>query len=240
MTEKKKTTGIDERQVVDFLTRNTSFFNNHPKLLTELSIPHKDGKVLSLSQKQVEVLREEVGLLKERAVHTEQKLGTLMNIVDKNEKLSICLHRLSLKLLLRQEVEAVVSETVKTLRSQFPANQIMIRLFPPYAELSKTAQPLDAKAPILKTLLSSVFNTDKPDCGPFGSVIQKALFGNFARRIQSAVVMPLRFNNKKIGLLLLGSSRSDTFIPGKGTMLLVQFGELIAVAIAACTRARVD
>ena len=240
MTKKKNTVDIDEQKIVDFLTRNTDFFNNHPELLTEISLPYKDGKVLSLSQKQVEILREEVSLLKKRATHTERKIKMLMNIVDENEKLSICLHLLSLKLLLKREVEAVVSETVKTLRAQFPANQIVIRLLPPYSELSKTAQSLDAKQPILKALLSSVFKNDKPDCGPFGDAIQKALFGNFARRMKSAVVMPLRFNHQKLGLLLLGSPRSDAFVPGKSTMLLVQFGELIAAAITACAQEQMD
>ena len=235
MASKSKTANIDEKQVIDFLNRNMAFFVEHPELLSELSFPHKDGKVLSLSQKQVEVLRTEVALLQKKVLRMEEKIGTLVNIVKENERLSICLHRLSLKLLHKHEVEAIISETIKTLRAQFPANQIVIRLFPPYSDLSKTAQSLDAKDPILKMLLASVFKSDKPDCGPFGGAVQKALFGNFAQRIRSAIVMPLRFGNKKVGLLLFGSPRADAFTPGKGTMILVQFGELLAGAVAACT-----
>lgn len=233
MVKKSKEQNIDEQQVADFLIRNTDFFNEHPELLIELSLPYKDGKVLSLSQKQVEVLREATSLSQKKVLHMEQRIEALVNIVKENERLSICLHRLSLKLLHRQDIEAIIHETIKTLRAQFPANQIVMRLFSPYSDLSKTAQPLDVKEPALKTLIASVFKTDKPDCGPFGNIVLKALFGNFAQRIRSAVVMPLRFNNQKLGLLLFGSPRSDTFAPGKGTMLLVQFGELIAVAIAA-------
>ena len=240
MAEKKKTPNIDEQQVADFLTRNSSFFNDYPKLLLELSLPYKDGKVLSLSQKQVEVLRTEVATLKKETAHMEQRLASLMKVVDKNEKLTICLHRLSLKLLFKREVEAVVCEVVETLRMQFPANQIIIRLFSPYSELSQTALPVDEKDPVLKTLLSSIFNSGKPDCGPFSWVHKKVLFGNFALRIRSAVVMPLQFNKQKIGLLLLGSPRAEAFVPGKGAMLLVQFGELIAVAIASCTQNSID
>lgn len=240
MTKTTKNVGIDKKQVADFLIRNTDFFNEHPELLTKLSLPYKDGKVLSLSQKQVEVLREAVEQSQKKMLHMERRLGTLVDIVKENERLSICLHRLSLKLFHKREVEAIIYETVKTLRAQFPANQIIIRLFSPYSELSKTAQPLDAKDPVLKMLLASVFKADKPDCGPFGNTILKGLFGNFARRVRSAVVMPLRFNNQQLGLLLLGSPRPDAFAPGKSTMLLVQFGELIAVSIVACEKNQED
>ena len=230
----EKTTTIDEQQVIEFLLQHTSFFNDHPELLFELSLPYKDGNILSLPQKQVEVLRAKAVVLRDKGIHAQQKFESFMSIAEKNEKLSICLHRLSLKLLSKHEVEAVTHESIKTLRAQFPANQIVIRLFAPYAERSKTAQPLDAKDPILKTLMLLIFSAAKPDCGPFSSVQKKALFGNFSQRIQSAVVMPLQFRKKKIGLLLLGSPRADAFVPGKSTMLLVQFGELIATAVAAC------
>ncbi|MXX98827.1 MAG: DUF484 family protein [Gammaproteobacteria bacterium] len=236
MAEKKKATNIDERQVIDYLTSNTAFFNEHPRLLNELSLPYKDGKVLSLSQKQVEVLREEVSLLQKKVSHLERKIESLINIVKENERISICLHRLSLTLLHKREVEAIVYETIKTLRAQFPANQIVIRLFSPYSDLSKTARSLDAQDPILKMFLASIFKVAKPDCGPFGDTVKKALFGSFAQRIRSAVVMPLQYNNKKLGLLLFGSPRADAFIPGKGTMILVQFGELISAALAACSQ----
>ena len=240
MAKQNKTESIDEQQVVDFLIRNADFFNTHPELLLKLSLPYKDGKVISLSQKQVEVLREAVNASQKKVLHMEQRIDALVNIVKENERLSICLHRLSLKLLHKREVEATIYETIKTLRAQFPANQIIIRLFSPYSGLSKTAQPLDAKDPVLKMLFTSVFKTAQPDCGPFDVAVKKALFGNFAQRIRSAVVMPLRFNNQKLGLLLFGSPRPDTFAPGKGTMLLVQFGELISVAIAACAKNQKD
>ena len=240
MVEKKETENIDAQQVADYLLRNNKFFNDYPELLMEISLPYKDGKIISLAQKQVDVLREEIILLKKRSAHSEKRINEVVDTVKENERLSICLHRLSLKLLHKPEVEAAVSETIKTLRAQFPANQVVICLLPPYAEQSKTARPLDAESPLLKTLLASVFKTNKPNCGPFGDAIQKALFGSFAMRIRSAVIMPLQFKKKKIGLLSFGSPRSDAFAPDQGTMLLVQFGELIAAAIAACPQNKTD
>lgn len=238
MVANKKTANTDEQQVIDFLTRNPDFFGDYPSLLTKLSLPGKDGKILSLSQKQTEVLRTEVGLLHKKVSRLEREIEMLVAIVKDNERLSVCLHRLSLKLLHKREVETVVSETIRTLRTQFPANQIIIRLLPPYYALTETAQPLDAENPMLRILLSSIFKTAKPDCGPFTGVVQKALFGNFAQRIRSAVVMPLQFNNKNLGLLLFGSPRADAYTPGKGTMILIQSGELISAAIAACEQKR--
>ena len=234
MAAKNKTASIDEQQVIDFLTQHTNFFNEHPELLLKLSLPYKDGKVLSLSQKQAEVLRMETVSIQKKYDRLEEEITTQINVVKENERISICLHRLSLKLLHKQEIESIVSETIKTLRAQFPSNQIVISLLPPYSNLSKTARTLDANDAVLKTLLASVFKLNKPDCSPLGSAVQKALFGNFAQRIRSSVVMPLRFHNQKLGLLLFGSPRPNAYTPGQSTMLLVQYGELIGTAIAAC------
>ena len=133
MVAKNKTTNIDEQQVIDFLTRHTDFFNEHPELLLKLSLPYKDGKVLSLSQKQAEVLRMETTSIRKKYAQLEQEITTQIDIVKENERLSICLHRLSLKLLHKQDIESIVSETIKTLRAQFPSNQIIISLLPPYS-----------------------------------------------------------------------------------------------------------
>ena len=178
----------------------------------------------------------ETASIRKKYSQLEQEITTQIDIVKENERLSICLHRLSLKLLHTQDIEAIVSETIKTLRAQFPSNQIIISLLPPCSDLSKTARTIDTNDPILKTLLASVFKINKPNCGPFGGPVQKALFGNFAQRIRSSVIMPLRFHNQKLGLLLFGSPRPNAYVPGQSTMLLVQYGELIAAAIASCAK----
>ncbi|MDD9807023.1 MAG: hypothetical protein OXU34_01935 [Gammaproteobacteria bacterium] len=55
-------------------------------------------------------------------------------------------------------------------------------------------------------------------------------------RAASVVVMPLVAGDERFGLLALGSADSGSFSAGKGTMFLVQFGELIACALRACMR----
>lgn len=220
-----------EEQVTDFLLQNPSFFNHHPYLLTELNLPQKNGKIIPISQKQLMVLREENAVLQNQQAQLEQKISTLIEIVKNNEALSVCLHRLSLKLIAASNVETIISETLPLLKKQFPANQILIRLFAPFSDLSDTALTLDKQDPVLEMLLTSMFNVGRPDCGPFGGAVKKALFGNFAQRISSAVAMPLYTENHKLGLLLFGSPRVDAFAPGKSTMILVKCGELIATTI---------
>lgn len=235
MKEDKKMPAIDEEQIADFLVHNPNFFNHHPYLLTELNLPQKNGKIVPISHKQVLMLREEVTVLKNQQAQLEEKIGTLIAVVKDNEALSICLHYLALKLIAADDVEAIVRQTLSTLKKQFPANQILIHLLAPLCNLSPTALALDEKNPVLSKLLISLFDSGKPDCGPFGGAVKKALFGNFAQRIRSAIVMPLYTKNNKLGLLLFGSPRTDSFTPGKSTMILVQCAELIAGALETCT-----
>ena len=49
---------VNEREVAAFLCRYPDFFERHPEILTELSIPHPDsGQAVSLLERQLTALR---------------------------------------------------------------------------------------------------------------------------------------------------------------------------------------
>ena len=89
----------------------------------------------------------------------------------------------------------------------------------------------------IRDRVHSIFVDYKPDCGPFDPAVKAALFGDFAKRIASAVMMPLGYasckerDQKKIGILVFGSTRADSFKSGMGTMFLVQCAELITATM---------
>ena len=53
------TVDVTEEQVVKHLQDNPEFFLNHPKVLSNMRLPHDSGEAISLVEKQVTILREQ-------------------------------------------------------------------------------------------------------------------------------------------------------------------------------------
>ncbi len=83
---------ISAKDIAEFLRKNTEFFNEYPALLGELSIPHSNGGVVSLVERQVAVLREQ-------NKQTTKQLHELIEIARQNEELARKMHQLGLTLM---------------------------------------------------------------------------------------------------------------------------------------------
>ena len=180
------------------------------------------------------LVTKQIALLRNKNEALQNKLESLVAIARTNENLSIGLHRLSLRLVASNSVHEVAAISLAELRQRLPGNQIVIRLlgkYDPHEGLNSAGKDSGAVS-----LLHSLAATGKPDCGPFDNAVKLSLFGRFAQRAASAVVMPLVADDERFGLLALGSADGDSFSAGKGTMFLVQFGELIACALRAGAR----
>lgn len=180
------------------------------------------------------LVTKQIALLRDRNDALQRKLESLVSIARNNENLSIGLHRLSLRLVGANTVRDVVSVSLAELRQRLPGNQVVIRLLgkhDPHDGLHGDGRDRGAVS-----LLHSLAASGRPDCGPFDNAVKLSLFGHFAQRAASVVVMPLAAGDERFGLLALGSADGDSFSAGKGTMFLVQFGELIACALRACAR----
>lgn len=207
---------LDEARVVDYLGEHPDFFDRHPEVLERLHSPPAAGAA-SLAQKQIESLRD-------RHRGLESTFKTAVANARDNEKRSICLHRLALQLTAHEHAGAdgVAQSALEVLRKELPSNVIDI------VACSRAADPR------LAGFVDSLFVDNKPDCGPFNPAVKAALFGRFAKRIASAVAMPLGRGGTRFGVLVFGSVSPQRFAAGMGTMFLVQCAELIAAAMTRC------
>lgn len=218
----------EEMQILKYLKEHPDFFERHPKALSRLSLgeSYQSENIESLIDRQVSVLRDEHQDL-------ETTLNTIVERARENENRSICLHRLALALTHQQDAShaAVIKTVTSVLRSSFPSNVMDIWIQSEHEQKLKDQR--------VENLIASLFHDYQPYGGPFTPAAMAALFGDFAKRIASAVVMPLgSFNdqgNRKLhrfGVLIFGSSQADRFQAGTGTMFLVQCAELITAALA--------
>ena len=113
---------ISAKDIADFLWKNTDFFNDHPELLGELSIPHTNGDVVSLVERQVAVLREQNR-------QTSKQLHELIEIARQNEELARKMHQLGLTLMDATDPKDIFATLYDNLSKNFHADRVAVRVF---------------------------------------------------------------------------------------------------------------
>ena len=197
------------RAVADYLLQHPDFLVHHPEVLAKLHVPHGAGGAVSLIEHQVAVLREQLG--KERG-----RLNHLMARAHEYEQLSARLHELTVQLITAPDQERACAALEASLREQFKAEAVAIRLFP--VDPEQRAQD----DPVLQSFVDFI-DRDRALCGPLAPKQAEPLFGADAEAIQSAALVPIR-GSEQTGVLAIGSSDPKRFAADMGTELLERLG----------------
>ncbi len=197
--------------VAEYLQKNPGFFNEHAGLLTELVLPHPHGgRTISLSERQLLVLRERVKEL-------EKKLFDWMEIARENEALQDKVHQYTLALFGADALAALQDIATRNLREIFSVPHATIRLWqeqPPRAEVMNFAEQLT-----------------KPVCVHQAVHDTQSWFGESAEHLRSFAYLPLHMNGQTIGMLILASEDAQRFYPEMGTVFLQRIAELVSSAV---------
>jgi hypothetical protein len=214
-----------EQQLIELLKLHPDFLVRNPVLLTDLEIPHRTGLAVSLIERQV-------GVLRDKLKSSDQRMRALMDIARDNERLTDSRHRLSLNLLGAHDLDDVVSAVLAELGNELAAEFAVLRLF------SSDQERIDSNAALyvsrqderLKSF-STMLKHSNPLCGRCVPKQIEFMFGDDAREIKSAAVIPL-VAGAELGLLGLGSRDAVRFQTAMGTDFLSRLGELVAAALA--------
>lgn len=210
--------------VAEFLRDNPGFFNDHPELLTQLQIPHPSGEAVSLVERQMSLLREQNNI-------TREKLDELIDIARANEELARRMHMLALTLMDAQQPQEVFNTLYDSLRKNFQADFVTVRLFceptVPDTQVAAEFAGSDTKG---MTLFKSVIVSGKPVCGSLERDQRVYLFGEQGENVASGVIVPLHGDNWG-GVMAIGSDDSERFHPGMGVELLSNLGEILSIIL---------
>jgi uncharacterized protein YigA (DUF484 family) len=213
-----------ERQIVKFLRDHPDFFERHPELLADMTLPHTTGSAVSLIERQVSVLREQ----KEAA---RKKLQMLIANAQSNEKLNERLNSLTLALLDTETLEQVLDIVQQRLTRDFEADAVVVRLFNTgHPAITGRPELIDWSEPVLGAF-EKVIRERRPVCGRLGHGQLDSLFSDDAGHIASAALVPLVESENSstcYGMLAIGSHERDRFRPDMGTHFLAQFGKLLS------------
>lgn len=197
--------------VAEYLQQNPEFFNEHPEILAELLIPHPHGgRTISLSERQMLVLRERVKEL-------EKKLYDWMLNATENEALQSKVHQYTLTLFAVHDLTTLKEVATRNLRDIFSIPHATMQLWaeqPPSAEIIAFAdqhgKPVCAHQPVHDTQL---------------------WFGEIAQHLRSFAYLPLRHETRTIGMLIVASEDERRFYPEMGTLFLQRIAELVSSAL---------
>ncbi len=214
-----------ELQLVSLLRENNDILLRHPELLTLLEIPHQSGSAVSLIERQVGVLRQQ---LKSQ----EKQLLEMMTHARDNERLTQIRHRLSLNLLSAHDIDDVVSLVLDTLTNELSADHAVIKLFSDKPQKIKQSSGLyvDSKDEAL-TAFKTMLQHKNTVCGKSSSEQKAFLFGEQAENVRSVAIIPL-ISGANLGLIGLGANNVSRFNASMGTEFLSQTGELISASLA--------
>lgn len=213
---------VDSAAVMQFLTLNPEFFNQHSEVLPRLRIPHHTGAAVSLIEKQVSVLRNKCATL-------EHSLRDLISVARENEQLHNRLHRLIQDIISSRSLEDVMALTRDNLLSNFNADDVRFVLITAEGTADINLpdhREIPADDPGLE-LFADIFKKRDTRCGELSEQQQSVLFGDEELEVGSAAIIPL-YHDKQLGMVVLTSKDETRFTSNKGVMFLNQLGEVLS------------
>jgi hypothetical protein len=215
-----------QEAVIEYLKRHPDFFIRHPTLLAQMEIAQPKGPTVSLTERQLGVLREENRRL-------QRQLDNLIMIAKENEKLNQRIQRLVVSLSGSESADEFFSNLYDILQNEFNSDTVVIRLFGlPSPSLAGRQEFVEYDAQVF-ALFEDLLTTSQPVCGRLPA--EQATFLFDKEKISSAVLIPLGIP-KPQGMLAIGSKEVSRFHADMGTDLLKYMGELISQLLSVWLR----
>lgn len=220
MTEHKPTLAdpLEPEQIEAWLRENPDFFESHPDLLAELSLPHESGSAISLVERQVAILRE-------RNIDMRHRLSKLLDNARDNDKLFDKTKRLVLNLLEGQDMGDIIDALHYSFDKDFSIHFTSVILF---GNLEKvpSSQARVVSIADAREHLGALLKNSRAVCGTLGSKELEFVFGNHASEIGSVAVVPL-VHGSAFGLLAIGNRDPQYYRSSMGTLFLGYIAEVL-------------
>jgi uncharacterized protein YigA (DUF484 family) len=210
---------LSEHDIINYLQKDTDFFIRHPEQLLAINVSNRSGKIASLINHQVNVL-------KERNQHLKDKLNEMIKYAEYNEKIMAQIFELTLRLSQISHVANVTKYFCAFVKKAFDCNMIRI-IVPVYDKLNSNSTVLcvENEEPFT-SLFNEFMRSNRPICGRLRAEKLKFVFGKKADKIGSSVMLPIGDNAEK-GVLIFASEHESRFHPDMSTDLLSRLAQIL-------------
>lgn len=207
---------LSPQQVVDFLTNNPEFLNDHAEVFAGLHVPNPDGPgTLSLLERQVTMLRE-------RLNNAHSNLNELGYIAHENQGINDTITDWCAGLLAQKEEELIPAAIVTGLQDVFPDLEVELLLWG--LENLEDYQLEDNKEvqEYIQTLAA-----------PYtGKKVHPGIAAWLSEPAASIAIAPIYVNDAAIGALVFASQDAEHFYEGMGIVFLETLSYLASAAVS--------
>ena len=210
---------LTDHDIINFLQNDVDFFIRHPEQLLAINVSNRNGKVASLINHQVNVL-------KERNQQLKSRLSEMIKYAEYNETIMTQIFELTLRLSQISHVANVTKYFTAFVKKAFDCRMVKL-ILPVYDKLESNKSVLcvsneDQFFSIFKEFISN----NSPICGRLKAEKLKFVFGNQSELIGSSVMLPIGENAKK-GILVFASEQESRFNPEMSTDLLSRLTHIL-------------
>lgn len=207
---------LDEYMVAQWLSHHPDFFDRHPDVFAGLDVSHQDaGGAVSLIERQVKVLREQLGSMQSR-------FDAMVSTARENEVLQERLHRISVVVASAATLDAAIATIPDLLKAEFDIEHVTLKFV-------DQIDPTDADH---WTLLHDRVSHGKSICDDrLPARVLEFLFGASSDTVSSCAVLPLPGSDPErevLGVIGLGSDDASRFNHAMGTVYLDRLGEIVS------------
>lgn len=216
-----------EEDVAAYLLAHPQFLQQHPEVLSEIAVPHAPGQAVSLVERQMVLMREEIRRLK-------GLLGRLVDTAKNNEAVATKLHRLAVSLMEAGTWEEVLRLLREALIRDFAADAVEIRIFGEEGHLQGASLPEFTRrdAPEFQDF-ADCLAAKSPRCGPLTERERRLLFGREETEGEtegSFVTIPLSGRGWE-GFLVVGSRDPARYEQDMGTEMLIHLCDIASLVL---------
>ena len=206
-----------------YLAAHPEFFNQHPELLRTLEIPHSTGQAVSLWERQIAALREELERMRGR-------FDELIEQAKHNEQVIRRIQQLALELMDTAGPQAVFGLLSARLAADFHADRVTGLVFAHASSVDNddARQFVGADSPRREPFKSALARRD-PVCGRLTQAQLQALFG-VEKFDGSHVLLPLHGRGWD-GLLVVSSHDPVRFESNMGTEFLAFLRDVVTLVL---------
>lgn len=223
-TRVTKKTEITEADVRAYLALNPAFFETNSDILVGISVPHRSGGLVSLVEKQIEVLREENNRLK-------QQIDNMITNAKQNELMYKRINALVMRLTLADDVQDVCRLIEEQIVDLFVVEIVNVTLFSksqPAPESGGANVESEEQARLGTLLAAGQRSASAPE---LDEATTQALFGPIADNVASCALIGLGENGEH-GLIAIGSFFEQRFSREMSTDYLDYLSEVLTVFVA--------
>lgn len=208
---------LDPELVKEYLLDNPQFFVQNPDIVQSIRLPHQERGVVSLVERQQELLRGKVQKL-------EEEITELMGIARQNENIFLTFSELYLQIIRSTDEASLYKTMLKTLNEKLNLPAIYLKSF------VDDEQEFHIKRSELQQLIDHRFSRQDYYFGRLNIEEQHQLFAE-SPEIRSAAVMLLG-EEGEIGIVAFGSTDENHFFPGMDTLFLHELGKILALMLS--------